>query len=441
MNLGALALRWSALAVAVALGACRGRTQPAVDWKPGPGVSTEAAALLLLDQDGTTQLACLPGRTRARRLFPGVALRRILDTGWKGGPLLAGLAAASDQGDAPDDLVLLMPNQAPRRLAKSVRSARFSPDGAALAYEVTHSPASDPGLAPATSFVLDLATSKVTEVGALADPLWEADGRHLRGTRLRAAGEDGGAWAAHWASLRARWDRDSGATAVDGPGSAQVPAPVGSAVAWTENQRGPDAPSPCAVFLSRRGGVMHSTVGRFCKGIADDRSARWSPDGRLLAFPHPGRLPGQRKTRGFLVDVVTIEGGRDPALTALHERVRPEQLAIAPAPGSVWFDWSPSGRFLAMHDGASELRVYDFEAHGIALLGKGQRPMWSKGGAYLLVLAAGQAATDADGASLEASVLSAPTARIDLGPVLDARWLPADACEKQPTVVGGDPVR
>ena len=142
-------------------------------------------------------------------------------------------------------------------------------------------------------------------------------------------------------------------------------------------------------------------------------------DGRWLAFPHPGRLPGQRQPGGFIVDVVGVEGGRYPALSALHARSRPEQLAIATAPGSVWFDWSPSGRFLALHDGASDLRVYDFETHGIAGLGKGQRPMWSPGGAYLLILAAGQAV-----------VLSgvAEAARIDLGPVRDARWLPAQAC-------------
>jgi hypothetical protein len=177
-------------------------------------------------------------------------------------------------------------------------------------------------------------------------------------------------------------------------------------------------------------------------GIADDRAARWSPDGRWLAFPHPGPVPGQGKPEGFFVDVVGVEGGRYPALSALRARARPEDLAIATAPGAVWFDWSPSGRFLALHDGMSDLRVYDFETQGMAFLGKGQRPMWSPGGSYLLVLAAGPVAAidgispshgsqNAEDSGLAAFVLPgvAPAARIDLGPVRDARWLPAQACE------------
>ena len=168
-------------------------------------------------------------------------------------------------------------------------------------------------------------------------------------------------------------------------------------------------------------------------GMADDRGVRWSPDGRWLAFPHPGPIPGQRELGSFFVDVVGIEGGRYPALSALQARAHPDQLAIATAPGSVWFDWSPSGRFLALHDGLSDLRVYDFEAQGMVFLGKGQRPMWSAGGSYLLVLAAGQVPRSQDAADpiLEAFVLlgAAPAVRIDLGLVRDARWLPAQACE------------
>jgi hypothetical protein len=288
--------------------------------------------------------------------------------------------------------------------------------------------------------VLDLATSKVTELGMFADPLWEADGKHLRATLLRTTGEERRAPGVQWTSLRARWDRESGANTIEGRGSAQIPAPLGAAVAWSEEQRSTIARSHCRVLLVPWGGVAHSVQGEFCMGIADDRGVRWSPDGRWLAFPHPGPVAGQRKPGEFFVDVVGIEGGRYPALSALYAQTRPEQLAIATAPGSVWFDWSPSGRFLAMQDGASDLRVYDFEAQGMAFLGKGQRPMWSPGGVYLLILAAGQGAAtngippsqDADVSSLEAFVLSgvAPTARIDLGLVRDARWLPAQACEK-----------
>jgi hypothetical protein len=177
-------------------------------------------------------------------------------------------------------------------------------------------------------------------------------------------------------------------------------------------------------------------------GVSDDRGARWSPDGQWLAFPHPDPVSDQRKPEGFFVDVVGVEGGRYPALSALRARARPEQLAVATAPGTVWFDWSPSGRFLALHDGMRDLRVYDFEAHGTAFLGKGQKPMWSPAGAYLLILAAGQVAEidgisrsqrsqDAEATALEAFVLPgvAPAARIDLGLVRDARWLPAQVCE------------
>jgi hypothetical protein len=184
---------------------------------------------------------------------------------------------------------------------------------------------------------------------------------------------------------------------------------------------------------------MHSTVGRFCMGVADDRAARWSPDGRWLAFPHPGPVPGQRQAGGFFVDVVSVQGGRYPALSALHARARPEQLSIATGPQSVWFDWSPSGRFLALQDGTNDLRVYDFDAQGIAPLGEGQRPMWSPGGSYLLTFAAApMAATtgiasnpDLAGPALRASALAGVTrvARIELGLVHDARWLPAQACE------------
>jgi hypothetical protein len=439
-------LRWRALALAVILVACRGRMplSPTVDWKPRPGARPEVAALLLLDKDGMAKVVCLPRRTGERQPFPGVALGKILDVGWNRGPMVAGLAAASDDADQStvDQLVLLDPHSGPRRLAKGVRAARFSPDTAALAYEVAPLRNGGASVVPPTSHVLDLATGNSTEIGAFADPLWEADGRHLRATRLRTASEERRATPGQWTSLRVRWDRASGMVTIDGPGSAQLPAPVGESVAWSAEQRSLVAPRQCFVLLRPQGGVRHSIVGRFCAGSADDRGVRWSPDGRWLAFPHPGPVPGQQKPGEFFVDVVGVEGGRYPALSELQARARPEQLAIAAGPGTVWFDWSPSGRFLALHDGSSDLHVYDFETHGSAFLGKGQRPRWSPGGAYLLILEAGQAAAtvgvspsqgsqDPDRLVLHAFVLSGvdPAARIDLGLVRDARWLPTQACE------------
>jgi len=425
--------------------ACRGRTSSGtrVDWKPTAHVGAETAALLLLDEDGLAKVVCLPGRTQQRPIFPGVALGRILDVAWKGGTMVAGWEAAPDDADTSgDQLTLLVPGSDSRRLAKGARTARFSPDAAALAYEVAQLGNRGQDVVPPASYVLEMATGKVTELGALADPLWEADGKHLRATRLRTAGEERGASTVRWTSLRVRWDRESNVATPVGPGSAQIPAPVGGAVAWTERQRSMVRPSQCTVLLNRWGGVRHSIVGKFCMGIADERAVRWSPDGRWLAFPHPGPVPGRRKLAGFFVDVVGAEGGRYPALSALHALVRPEQLAIATDPGSVWFDWSPSGRFLALQDGASDLYVYDFEAHDIAFVGKGQRPTWSPGGTYLSILAAGpavakngiapsQRSQDAEGHALAAFVLPgvAPAARIDLGLVRDARWLPPQACE------------
>ena len=424
---------WIALLLAALPAACRARTpaRPAVDWSPGPGAARETAALLLLDQDGMAKLTCLPGRAPAPHDLPKVALQSFLDVGWRGEPVVAGAAAADGTDEAAaGELVLLAPGTAPRRLATGVRAARFSPDARALAYEVAR-PGEGGGGLGSTSYVLDLATNELMVLGALTDLRWEADGEHLRATRLRAADAQPEPAARGWASLRVRWNRTSRVTTADGPGSAQIPAPAGEGIAWSGTPPSRIGPDSCAVVLSRHGGVRHSIVGPFCMGIADDRGVRWSPDGRWLAFPHPP-VSRRRQSGGFFVDVVGIEGGRSPALSALRAKVRPEQLAIATAPASFWLDWSPSGRWLAVQDGASDLYVYDFEAQGIAGLGKGRRPLWSPGGAYLFLLSADRSDAEDAGPRLGSSglVLSgvAPAARIDLGMVRDARWLPAPAC-------------
>jgi hypothetical protein len=413
----------SLLALGVVLSSCRGRTPPpvpAIGWAAQTGTNAEKAALLLLDNDGMASIVCLPGDTR--RPVPGIALRQILDIAWDRGPVIAGTAATPAHGDerAGDVVVLQVRDATPRKLGKAVRSAHFSPGASALAYEVADG---DTGPALPSTHVLELASDKHTELEAFADPLWESDGKHLRGTRLRTDGKGDSSNTVR-GSLRARWSRDSGIITIDGRGSAQIPAPAGEAVAWSEDPRTTVAADSCAVLLRPRGGVRHSVVGRFCMGIADDRAVRWSSDGRWLAFPHPGSVTGHSGSGGFFVDVVGIEGGRYPALSALQVRTRPADLAIATAPGSPWFDWSPSGRFLAFSDGASDLRVYDFETGGLALLDKGEMPLWSPRGTYLLVQARGQTAR-------QAIVLTgaAPAAKIDLGPVQDARWLPPQACE------------
>jgi hypothetical protein len=345
--------------------------------------------------------------------------------------MVAGWASAFDDAEQSlgGQLVLFLPHSDPRTVAKGVRTARFSPDGSALAYEVARVQKDGADVAPAMSYVLELATGKVTELGALADPLWEADSKHLRATRLRTPSDEGETAPRHWTSLRARWDRESGMVKADGRGSAQIPAPTGTAVAWSADQRTTVAPSHCVVLLGRSGMVPHSIVGPFCMGRADDRGVRWSPDGRWLAFPRAGPVVHGTKPDGFMIDVVSVEGGRFPALSALYDRANPDQVAIATAPGSVWFDWSPSGRFLAMQDGASDLRVYDFESRGVAFLGKGRRPLWSPGGSYLFIVASPSLNAEVPEAAVLPGV--APTARIELGQVRDARWLPAQACDNE----------
>jgi hypothetical protein len=438
--------RWRVVALVVLVGACRGRSPSvrpaaAIRWGSSPG-APEAAALLLLGTDGVARVGCVPGPGRARQRLPSLPLQRILDVGGYGGVTIAAHAASTtDAGvSAEDVMVLLSPGAAPRRLAAGVRGARFSPDGAAIAYEVVARRADGSGTAPATSYVYDLSTGRTTELGSVVDPLWEADGQHLRATRLLPGTSDHGTSYAHATSLRVRWDRTSGGVSVEGRGSAQIPAPLGEAVAWSAAQRGDRAPDQCSVFLRPQGGVRHSTVGAFCVGIADERGVRWSPDGRWLAFLHPG-LPGHlpRERGQFFLDIVGVEGGRSPALSALYAKTADER-ATSVAGGSLWIDWSPSGRLLAMSDGADDVRVYDFETPGMILWGKGQRPMWSPGGAYLLLMlqpdlagekhVATQSHRLGESPTQSAFVLHgpAPTERMDLGVVREARWLPVAMC-------------
>lgn len=403
--------RW--LVLAAVLAGCRDRPHqaPAIDWQVA---TVETAALLLQDGQGAVWQVCLPGSPSPRPLPAGTPVRRIMDVAWKDG-----LRMAASAPDA-DETFLLAPPAEPRRLGQDVRDARFSPNGDALAYQVQEAGAT---FARPTSFVLDLVSGRLTELAGLADPRWEADSEHLRATLLREDAQDG-----PMRSLRARWDRQSESTALLGPGSAQIPAPTGEAVAWSPDQRGPNTRSACVVRLGQPGGVQvpHNVQGEFCLGLADDRGVRWSDDGQWLAFPHPGPVPGGHDPSKSFLDVVTLAGGRTRELMTLHNQVGPAASELAVAPASVWFDWSPQHRFLAVQDGVGDLRVYDFQAHGIAALGKGDRPRWSPGGAYLLI-----SASSAEGAEPHIFVLSgaAPSARMDLGPATDARWLPVAACD------------
>jgi len=411
-------VRWLALVLALAPTACRGRTPvvAAIDWRSAPGTPAEIASLLLLDGAGVGKVVCFPTGREVGQALSGMEFERVLDVAWKGGVLAAGWPAHPKDGDGSrHDLELALPNGKTQVLATGVRTARFSPDASALAYEVSKTVK---GRLLPTSYVFEVGTGKMIELGALTDPLWEHDSKHLRATMLREVGEA-------QRSLRVRWDREAGALTIDGPGSGQIPPPVGDAVAWSEARRGDSERTQCTVYLDARGGVRHSVVGRTCTGVADDRAIRWAPDGHWLAFAHPQPGPAGHPLENVFVDVVGIEGGRSPALSALRTRVRSDQLLMAFAPEPVWFDWSPSGRLLAVSDGSGEIRVYDFEAKALASLGNGQRPTWSPGGTYLSILAGSDVARSA-------FVLAGarPGDRIGLGEARDARWLPAEACSR-----------
>jgi dipeptidyl aminopeptidase/acylaminoacyl peptidase len=433
-------LLWTAFVLAAC--ACRGRAPRATQVdaatairKAPPATLAEKAALLLVDRKGVAQIVCLPGPVDPRPIFPRAKLLQVMDaTWWNGGVALAARVSAAAQ----DSHVLLSEGRVPRSLGKGVRSARFSPSGDALAFQTATREAVTGGTVVDVekSYVLDRATGEVANLGEVVDPLWEADGQHLRATRLVRTAEEIGRQTRS-TSLRIRWDRRSRNATIWGRGSAQIPAQMGTATAWSEEERGGRSPSHCTVRIGR-GGPWHLTIGPFCAGIADDRSVRWSPDGQWLAFARPGPVPGERRPGTFFVDVVGTEGGRYPALSALYARALPGQSAMAAAPGRIWMDWSPSGRYLAVQDAASDLRVYDFDGGTISFLGQGEQPTWSPGGDYVLILAPGpehpreSAPTAGREESPVRKALVLPggsrTASLSLGPVRDARWLPPAAC-------------
>jgi hypothetical protein len=400
---------------------------------------------VLVAGDGQAKQLCLPERGNPRDLYPGAKLLGILDATWKdGNPTLAALIVppGAPRAAVDGDLVLLAPGVPPRRLAKGVRTARFSPGGDALLFQTAKRQHVGGGavVAVGSSHLLELASGEIVDLGETVDALWEADGQHVRATRMTSAIEDRRSHTSvRWTSMRIRWDRESRTATTLGRGSAQIPAPRGAAVAWSEDEATALAPSHCAVRLGMGGGPQHPIAGPFCMGIADDRGVRWSPDGLWLAFPRPGPLPGEDPPGSFFIDVVGIWGGRHPAWSALLAEADRKQAAIADQPGTASMDWSPSQRFLALQDAAGDLRVYDLESHAISWLGKGESPRWSPGGGYLLISQPTRAPTSPAGAAAQGHPTNVPVhavvlpggtraASIDLGPVRDSRWLPAAAC-------------
>ena len=334
---------WASPPLAALPAACRARppARPAVDWSPGPGTARETAALLWLDQDGMAKLTCLPGRAPALHHFPKVALRSFLDVGWRGEPVVAGAAPADGTDEAAaGELVLLAPGTAPRRLATGVRAARFSPDARALAYEVAR-PGEDGGGLGSTSYVLDSATNELMVLGALTDLRWEADGEHLRATRLRTADERADPSARHWASLRVRWNRTSRVTTADGPGSAQIPAPAGEGVACPEHPPAGAAPIPVRSSSAATAGSATPSWARSAWASPTTAACAGPPTGALARFPASCPRAPTAPSVGSSSTWWASKAAAS-ALSALRAKVRPQQLAIAAAPASLWFDWSPS---------------------------------------------------------------------------------------------------
>jgi hypothetical protein len=179
-------------------------------------------------------------------------------------------------------------------------------------------------------------------------------------------------------------------------------------------------------------------TGAFCEGIADDRGLRWSPDGAWLAITSPAQRSHQDGSGGQILDVVGTAGGRDPRLSALIAKLGSQAETLGAGAAGVWMDWSPSQRFLAVQDRAGELSVYDFDSREVRRLGPGLRPLWSPGGSYLLAMSKEAAQPQPSGVWVDVArqgfvfSMANPGTKIALGPARAARWLPPDACRRDP---------
>jgi WD40-like Beta Propeller Repeat len=384
------------------------------------------AALLLIGSAGTAKVVCLPDPQHQHVLDPQFKIAAVLDARYKNGRVLVVGRVERLTGDVAD-LALFVEGTPARVLGKVGGEARFSPDASALLFQASTSERNHSG-----AYVLDWASGERDDLGDVEAPVWESDGMHVRA--FRRLGDAAGRATT---SMRMRWDRSTKTWSQVGPGAAQVPAPFGSAMAWSADPMGSAGRPSCAVRIAARG-HQHPIVGPFCNGIADDRSVRWSPDGRWLAFVRPGPNLGGGKQAAFFVDVVGIEGGRHPDLSALIAAVETEQLGVRPGPGALWMDWSPSQRYLVLEDGAGVVRQYDLKARTVSFFGVGHHPTFSPGDNYLLLLATppaflldGGPPPQESGDNSARSVLVRSTssgASVVLEPARDARWLSAEAC-------------
>jgi len=406
-------------------------------------------ALLLTDSKGGMRIQCLHGGARRPISTPAKALvESIFDASrLKDGLYIA--ANVERRAGAPGTLALLGPTGGWRRLDSGVRWAQFSADANSLAFEATalkHVGGGVMALESATKLI-DLSSGALTTIGELSDPRWTVDGETILATRLdRQVDEAPRGFHVHAKVSRIRWDRRSSRISVLGQGDAQIPSPHPDAVAWRDSaQRLPLPAFPegdrCALTVGIAGAAHAFPVeGPLCLGSADDRSVRFSPDGKWLAFssfdgPAPtGNVPagdGKSDPPMFL-RIVSPSGGSHPAAEGLREReleARSMAKRIDPVSmrrGYRWLDWSPSNTTIVAEGPDGSLSVFDLTQGTRTPAGKGRSPTFDERGEHILVLSP-------SGAKEEAFVIhrEANDKRETLGHLRDARWVPAIACGQE----------
>jgi hypothetical protein len=431
----------SALTVAWLGWCCHGRGVPSrldaaspSPASPAPKANTETAAVLLVDAQGTARIVCLPIRSQQDDIFPSMAVSKVLDAVSVQGKFLVAATVGPAEGTFKHPggkLLLLSSGVRPRTLGDGVRFAQFSPQGDALLFESTTRQNVGGGMMGRvwTSQVFDLTNDSLETLGEYSDPRWESDGDHVRATRLYKKLVDLRThMTARWLSTRIRWDRKTRSVTTLGPGNAQIPAPHGTGLVWSNATEISPFSDRCPLSLAEGGQPDHPTLGRFCQGRIDDRAIRWSPDGHWVAFtsftestPNQPGLDAQ-----VFLDILAPSGEHHPAISTLTSQQSTQPTAEFP-----WIDWSPSQRQLVVQRGDETIGLYDLGNQTLSFLGQGRFPIWSPRGQYILALTTSK---KQDGeATLDAFALSGPsfTTRTSLGKVRDVRWINSAACAKK----------
>jgi hypothetical protein len=407
----------------------------------------QPTALLLTDVEGRMRIRCLH-RRREREVPTSTkaSIESLLDAVWLADGLHVAAAVAGRAG-VSGTLALLGPDGAWRRLESGVRWARFSAEANAMLFEVVAPRYVGGGIAVAgsTTKVVDLSSGGVTKVGELVEPRWEAEGKSVLATRLDPKLEDAPRSVnLRWGVSRVRWDRRSQTASILGQGDAQIPSPVSDAIAWRDAAERPPMPgSPagdrCALTVGAAGKTHAFPVeGRLCLGSADDRSVRFSPDGKWLAFasfdgPVPtGAVPvGDGKSdRPMFLRIVSPAGGAHPAganvrARDLEARRSAKKLDASSMRGGYrWLDWSPASTAIVAEDLDGAVSIFELTTGTRIAVGAGRAPTFDERGEHVLVMSP-------TGSGGEALVIhrEAGDKRESLGRVRDARWLSTSACE------------